>query len=52
VNYWLMLPIVIVFGLLQGGFVERIGVRPAIKIKSGSAGSCPPSRWALFSKRC
>jgi branched-chain amino acid transport system permease protein len=34
VNYWLMLPIVIVFGLLQGGIVERIGVRPAIKIKS------------------
>ena len=34
VNYWLMLPLVIAFGLLQGGFVERIGVRPAIKIKS------------------
>ncbi len=26
VNYWLMLPLVIVFGLLQGGLVERIGV--------------------------
>jgi len=35
VNYWLMIPLVIVFGLFQGGLVERIGVRPAIKIKSG-----------------
>ena len=34
VNYWLALPIVAVFGMLQGAFVERIGVRPAIKIKS------------------
>jgi branched-chain amino acid transport system permease protein len=34
VNYWLMIPLVIVFGLLQGALVERIGVRPAIKIKS------------------
>lgn len=34
VNYWLMLPLVIVFGMLQGSFVEWIGVRPAIKIKS------------------
>ena len=34
VNYWLMIPLVCVFGLLQGAFVERIGVRPAIKIKS------------------
>ena len=34
VNYWLMLPIVIVFGLVQGSIVERIGVAPAIKIKS------------------
>ena len=33
-NYWLMIPLVIVFGMLQGGLVERIGVRPAIKIKS------------------
>jgi branched-chain amino acid transport system permease protein len=33
-NYWLMIPIVIVFGALQGAFVEWIGVRPAIKIKS------------------
>jgi hypothetical protein len=29
-----MIPIVIVFGALQGMFVEWIGVRPAIKIKS------------------
>ena len=34
IDYWLALPIVGVFGLLQGAFVERIGVRPAIKIKS------------------
>ena len=33
-NYWLMIPIVMVFGALQGAFVEWIGVRPAIKIKS------------------
>ncbi|MET0383390.1 MAG: branched-chain amino acid ABC transporter permease [Burkholderiaceae bacterium] len=34
VNYWLMIPIVCVFGMIQGAFVERIGVRPAIRIKS------------------
>ena len=34
VNYWLMIPIVCIFGALQGALVERIGVRPAIKIKS------------------
>jgi branched-chain amino acid transport system permease protein len=34
VNYWLMIPIVCIFGLAQGALVERIGVRPAIKIKS------------------
>lgn len=34
VNYWLMIPLVCVFGFLQGAFVERIAVRPAIKIKS------------------
>ena len=34
VNYWLMIPIVCVFGALQGALVERIGVRPAIRIKS------------------
>lgn len=33
-NYWLMIPIVIVFGALQGVVVEWIGVRPAIKMKS------------------
>ena len=33
-NYWLMIPIVIIFGAMQGAFVEWIGVRPAIKIKS------------------
>ncbi len=33
-NYWLMIPIVCIFGAVQGGFVELIGVRPAIKIKS------------------
>jgi branched-chain amino acid transport system permease protein len=34
VNYWLMIPIVCLFGAIQGSFVEIIGVRPAIKIKS------------------
>src|ERR1700686_2485775 len=34
VNYWLMIPLVCVFGLAQGALVERIGVRPAINIKS------------------
>jgi branched-chain amino acid transport system permease protein len=33
-TYWLMIPIVVVFGALQGMFVEWIGVRPAIRIKS------------------
>lgn len=33
-NFWLMIPFVVVFGALQGALVERIGVRPAIKIKS------------------
>jgi len=34
VNYWLMIPIVCLFGAFQGVVVERIAVRPAIKIKS------------------
>jgi branched-chain amino acid transport system permease protein len=33
-NYWMMIPLVLIFGALQGAFVEWIGVRPAIKIKS------------------
>ena len=33
-SYWLMIPLVIAFGALQGMFVEWIGVRPAIRIKS------------------
>ena len=33
-NFWLMIPIVMVFGVLQGALVEFVGVRPAIKIKS------------------
>ncbi len=33
-SYWLMLPLVLVFGALQGIFVERVGVLPAIKTKS------------------
>ena len=36
VGYWLMLPAVLAFGLLQGAFVERLGVRQAIKIGSES----------------
>ena len=34
ISYWIMLPIVIAFGALQGIVVERIAVRPALKIKS------------------
>jgi branched-chain amino acid transport system permease protein len=33
-SYWLMIPVVVLFGALQGMFVEWIGVRPAIRIKS------------------
>jgi len=33
-GFWLMLPIVAVFGLLQGTVVERLGVRQAIAAKS------------------
>ncbi len=33
-NYWLMIPVVMLFGALQGTLVEWIAVRPAIKIKS------------------
>ena len=36
VGYWAMLPIVLVFGLMQGAVVERLGVRQAIKMKSES----------------
>lgn len=34
INYWMMIPIVCLFGAMQGSLVEIIGVRPAIKIKS------------------
>ena len=34
INYWVMVPIVCIFGALQGSVVEFFGVRPAIKIKS------------------
>jgi len=33
-SYWTMLPLVLVFGFLQGIVVERIGVLPALKTKS------------------
>jgi branched-chain amino acid transport system permease protein len=33
-SYWLMIPLVMVFGALQGVLVEWVGVRPAIRIKS------------------
>jgi branched-chain amino acid transport system permease protein len=33
-SYWLMIPLVLVFGALQGIFVERVGVQPAIRTKS------------------
>jgi branched-chain amino acid transport system permease protein len=34
VSYWLMIPIVCVFGFAQGALVERVGVRPALKTRS------------------
>ncbi|OWW18266.1 branched-chain amino acid ABC transporter permease [Noviherbaspirillum denitrificans] len=34
VNYWLMIPLVLIAGALYGIGVERLGVRPALKIKS------------------
>ncbi len=34
IGYWAMLPVVFLFGLVQGGVVERLGVRRAIAIKS------------------
>lgn len=33
-SYWLMIPLVLVFGALQGVVVERIGVLPTLKSKS------------------
>ena len=30
VNYWLMIPLVCLFGAFQGAVVERIGVRPRV----------------------
>lgn len=33
-SYWLMIPLVLVFGALQGIFVERVAVLPALKTKS------------------
>lgn len=33
-NYWLMIPLVMLFGAIQGAVVEWIGVRPSIKAKS------------------
>jgi branched-chain amino acid transport system permease protein len=33
-NYWLMIPLVMLFGAVQGTVVEWIAVRPALKIKS------------------
>ena len=35
-GYWLMLPVVLAFGMLQGSVVERLGIRQAIKTKSES----------------
>jgi len=33
-NYWVMIPVVLLFGACYGLFVERVGVRPAMKLKS------------------
>ena len=34
IGYWLMIPVVMIFGALQGYVVERLGVAPAIKTRS------------------
>jgi branched-chain amino acid transport system permease protein len=34
INYWAMIPVVLVVGALYGLGVERLGVRPSMKIKS------------------
>lgn len=34
ISYWAMIPVVLVFGGLYGLFVERVGIRPAMKLKS------------------
>ena len=36
VGYWLMLPVVLLFGMAQGSVVEWLGVRRAIQMKSES----------------
>jgi branched-chain amino acid transport system permease protein len=33
-GYWLMIPVILAFGLGQGAVVERLGVRPAVETKS------------------
>ena len=33
-SYWLIIPLVLAFGAIQGAVVERIGVKPAIEKKS------------------
>lgn len=33
-GYWATIPLVLAFGLGQGAFVERLGIRPAMRIKS------------------
>jgi len=34
IGYWMMIPVVMMFGAVQGYVVERLGVAPAIKTKS------------------
>lgn len=34
ISYWAMIPVVLVFGAIYGLFVERVGVMPAMKLKS------------------
>ena len=49
-NYWLMLPLVMLFGAFQGIVVERFAVRPALKIKSEFGWIMSTSRSVSFSK--
>ena len=50
VNYWLMIPLVCLFGAFQGAVVERIGVRPAIKMKSEFGWIMSTIGWASSSR--
>jgi branched-subunit amino acid ABC-type transport system permease component len=49
-NYWLMIPLVCLFGAFQGAVVERIGCGRRSRSSPSSAGSCRRSHWASSSR--